>query len=241
MFGKKDPLTATEPRSLAKQIAEMVHEKTMQQSPEDRIKTLMELDNMLYKQQGKASIAYGDGIHSKHKHINYHKFFEDNVKSGENVLDIGSSMGELTSDIAKAAAPGKVVGIEIEPDRVVHANATYSADNLEFVEGDATEFMPEHKVDVITMSNVLEHIEDRTGLLKKLKEHYNPDRFIIRVPVYERDWRVPLKDELGIEYRLDSTHFIEFTQDTFKAEMADAGLKVIEMNEKWGEIWAVVA
>lgn len=91
------------------------------------------------------------------------------------------------------------------------------------------------------MSNVLEHIEHRPEMLKTLNEKYKPKRFIIRVLVYERDWRVPLKDELGIDYKLDETHFIEFTLETFEEETSIAGLKIDHIEVRWGEIWAVLS
>lgn len=214
------------------------HIKTLSQ--ESAIKFLLELDEKLYALQGRAAIKYGNGIHTKHKHIKYHDFFKDNIQSGENVLDIGSSSGELTFSIANAAAPGKVIGIEIEEVKTEKAKQTYKAENLEFVTGDATTYKPEHTVQVITMSNVLEHIENRIGILADLKSHYKPEKFLIRVPMFERDWRVPLKKELGLEYRLDETHFIEYTKETFYDEIDQAGLEVVQFEIRWGEIWAIV-
>lgn len=241
MFGKKAvSLNSNDYQQLAAKVAELVKDKLEGLTPEEAIKFLMELDNRLYSLHGKASIKYGNGIHTKHKHINYHQFFKDNITSGENVLDIGSSFGELSASIADAAAPGKVIGIEIIESKTKKAAKTYQADNLEFVTGDATKYMPEHKVDVVTMSNVLEHIEDRVGILKQLSENYKPDRFLIRVPMFERDWRVPLKKELGLDYRLDNTHFIEYSKETFYGEVEAAGLKVAEFDVRWGEIWAVI-
>jgi hypothetical protein len=58
------------------------------------------------------------------------------------------------------------------------------------------------------------------------------------VPLFERDWRVPLKQELGIDYRLDPTHCTEYTLESFASEMKDAGLKVTYQEVRWGEIWA---
>jgi hypothetical protein len=64
-------------------------------------------------------------------------------------------------------------------------------------------------------------------------------RVLVRVPLFERDWRVPLKRELGVEFRLDPTHRIEYTHEEFDGEMAAAGLVVEERQVRWGEIWAV--
>ena len=69
----------------------------------------------------------------------------------------------------------------------------------------------------------------------------HPSRFLIRVPVFERDWRVPLKRELGVEWRLDPTHETEYTLESFEKEMAAAGLRITYQEVRWGEIWAEVA
>ena len=53
-------------------------------------------------------------------------------------------------------------------------------------------------------------------------------------------WRVPLKEELGIDYRLDPTHRIEYTVEGFAEEIETAGLKIAYQEIRWGEIWAEV-
>ena len=49
-------------------------------------------------------------IHPKHRIMNYHKFFIDNIDENGVVLDIGCGNGALSYDIAKKAK--KVVGID---------------------------------------------------------------------------------------------------------------------------------
>lgn len=236
---KKTPNTVSNVQA----IVDLIAKKARSLSPEEALKFLFEIDNKLYIIQGEESVRYGNGVHTKHKHINYHKFFQDNIGKGQNVLDIGSSNGELTFDIAKKANPGKVIGIEIVPSKVKVANKKFKLDNLEYIVGDATDsdVLPENiKVHVITLSNVLEHIEFRVEFLTKLRKKYNPEKFLIRVPSFQRDWRVPLKKELGMDYRLDDTHYIEYTKETFEKEIKDSGLLVKDIEYKWGEIWAVI-
>jgi hypothetical protein len=93
--------------------------------------------------------------------------------------------------------------------------------------------------DVISLSNVLEHIENRQVFLKYLLAEYSPRKILIRVPMFEREWLVPYKKELGLEWRLDQTHYTEYTQDEFSREMTGSGLTVKSINYKWGEIYAV--
>lgn len=58
--------------------------------------------------------------------------------------------------------------------------------------------------------------------------------------MFDRDW-VPLyKKELGVEWRLDRTHFIEYTEATFKEEIENAGYVIDKINVQFGEIWAVI-
>ncbi len=59
------------------------------------------------------------------------------------------------------------------------------------------------------------------------------------MPLYQRHWHVPLREELGLYYFSDPTHFIEHTLAEFLQETAESGLTTVEMNTRWGEIWAV--
>jgi hypothetical protein len=57
--------------------------------------------------------------------------------------------------------------------------------------------------------------------------------------MFEREWLVPYKKELGIEWRLDSTHRIEYTEDEFRKELAESGLDLQKIIFKWGEMYVV--
>jgi len=74
--------------------------------------------------------------------------------------------------------------------------------------------------------------------LDRVVRKVRPGRVLLRVPMFERDWRVPLKKELGMDYRLDPTHFTEYTPESFTAELEAAGLVVVHEEFRWGEIWA---
>jgi len=60
----------------------------------------------------------------------------------------------------------------------------FSHEKVDFVLGDATKFDFEGTFDVIVLSNVLEHLKDRANFLAKLKANINPERFLIRVPMF---------------------------------------------------------
>ena len=56
----------------------------------------------------------------------------------------------------------------------------------------------------------------------------------------DRHWVVILKKNLGVEYRLDLTHFTEYTKASFYKEMEACGLHVDSFEVRWGEIYATV-
>ena len=76
------------------------------------------------------------------------------------------------------------------------------------------------------MSNVLEHIKDRHEFLMKCKVH--APKLLIRVPAFERDWLVPYKKSLGLEWKLHNDHYIEHTVEELMREiMLPLGLFLI--------------
>lgn len=239
-FGVSSWLKRLAASGRAEALTSLIRASIRQTSPKETLKFLFELENRLYALEGQASIAYGNGIHTKHRHINYHQFFIKNLKPGERVLDIGCGNGFLSYDMVTQVPGVRVVGIELSEANFKFACEQYQHPNLRFIHGDALKLLPSESFDVVTLSNVLEHIEHRVDFLKRILHQVKPRRLIIRVPIFERDWRVPLKKELGIDYRLDSTHCIEYTQEDFFEELRQAGLRATHLEFRWGEIWSVV-
>jgi len=76
--------------------------------------------------------------------------------------------------------------------------------------------------------------------MQRISERTGAGRWLIRVPMADRDWRVPLRAELGLFAFSDPTHFVEYTRETFEQEMAAFGYDVRHLQVNWGEIWAEV-
>ena len=104
---------------------------------------------------------------------------------------------------------------------------------------DATKNIPKGKWDVIILSNVLEHISKRVLFLKKVVKNSKCRKILIRVPCFERDWEVPMRKKLKINFYSDNDHKIEHTIQQFLDEMIEVGINVTETKTTWGEIWAV--
>jgi len=197
---------------------------------------LLFLDNCLYTVLSRFAVKLDNGIHPKHRLMKYHNFFIDNINSTDIVLDVGCGNGFNTYHIAGKAK--RVVGIDIDSKNIAYAEKSFSSDNIDYLTADIMDYKFDQKFDVIVLSNLLEHIKDRIKLLKKIRGIGR--RVLIRVPVIDRSWLVLYKKELGIEYRLDKTHHIEYTIDSFTEELKKAGLKIKNYSIRFGEIWAVI-
>lgn len=176
-----------------------------------------------------------NGMHPKHRILNYHDFFVTNITPGDRVLDIGSGNGAVAFDVAKKAR--QVTGIDISKINVSQAQKKYPLPNLDFVIGDARTYRFENIFDVIILSNVLEHIDNRSEFLRKLSSI--APRVLIRVPMLTRDWITVYKKEQGFEYRLDNTHFTEYTEEQLEEELTRAGWKLTHVHNNFGELYAI--
>jgi len=200
------------------------------------LRSLCRLDNLLYRAISVASVWHGGGLHAKHRLTRYHDFFVERVAPGERVLDIGCGNGALAADVAGRSG-AVVTGVDQDPAAIRAARSRHRGAGLSFLTADARA-LPAGPFDVVVLSNVLEHLDERVLFLRETLARSGARRVLVRVPLFERDWRVPLKRELGVDFRLDPTHRVEYTLEEFEAEMAAAGLAVDERQVRWGEIWA---
>jgi SAM-dependent methyltransferase len=182
------------------------------------------------------AITYDDGVHAKHRLTRYHDFFIDRVHKGERVLDVGCGKGELAHDLAERSG-ATVIAIDASPWMLEFARARFSHPNVTYVKADAADYRPEQTVDVAILSNVLEHIESRVELLRTLHEDAGARRLLVRVPSRERDWTVPLKQEVGLPHFSDPEHKLEYDPQLLRDELASAGWDMGEPLLNWGEIW----
>jgi len=186
----------------------------------------------------KAAIRYGGGVHPKHRLTRYHEYFTLQLIEGERVLDVGCGYGALADSMSRAGAI--VIGVDINEKSINQAKERYTNSNLTFLLGDICEIALPHDVQTVVMSNVLEHIENRNDLLRRLKQKISPSRFLIRVPMSNRDWAVPFRKELDLPHFNDPTHFTEYTLQSFYQEMDMVGLTVTSCEVMWGELYAEV-
>ena len=206
-------------------------------APADALRFLFRLDGLLYALQGRHSVRYGNGVHSKKRHTKYHDFFINRIKKSEQVLDVGCGSGLLAFELGEKVG-GEVLAIDLNPENIAQARQRSELANVEYRVGDILEYADDKPFDVVILSNVLEHLPDRVEFLRRLITVTGTERLLLRVPLFERDWRVPLKKELRVEWRLDPTHETEYSQESFSRELTAAGLTIAYQETRWGEIWA---
>ncbi len=180
-----------------------------------------------------------DGVHPKHRITDYHQFFLDNVEKNDTVIDLGCFDGLVSLDLAEKVK--KVVGIDNDEKKIMRAQEKLKkgdCKNVSFLVGDITNINFNKKFDKIILSNVLEHIERRDEFLKKL--HELSSTILLRVPMLNRDWMTLYKKELGMEYRLDKTHHIEYTEESLKSELKAAEWNLVQHTINFGELWGIV-
>jgi len=204
------------------------------------IRLLLIIDNYLYKIVSQSSVKVNKGIHPKHDIVRYNKWFASKIKKNWIILDIGCGHGYLTKYISNHCK--QVIGIEINQKDHLTAKKINSNSNITYINADATtyDYNQIGNIDCIILSNVLEHIEYRKEFFKEIITKLNKKiHILIRVPSIERDWYDVYKKNLGIDYRLDSTHFIEYTKEEFFNEIKSFGLALVSFEMNFGEFYAV--
>lgn len=226
------------PTSLLKHIINFTLQHIAQLRPAtDSLKLLLQINQYLDFIISENTIRYEKtGTHSKHRLTRYHSFFTSRIDQDDLVLDIGCGKGELSHDIA-LKCKANVTAMDQNKVYLEFAQIHYNLNNLHFIRGNVLSDIQNQHFDVVTFSNVMEHIENRVDFIKKTQSKVKAKKWLIRVPSYERDWKIPLMQEIGIDYRSDPTHYIEHKEDEIKKELELAGFKIDEFISKWGEFW----
>jgi 2-polyprenyl-3-methyl-5-hydroxy-6-metoxy-1,4-benzoquinol methylase len=210
-----------------------------EQEPRSAMRSLLQCEDDLMEHINRVALRYGAGVHVKHHLTHYHDFFVERIGSGERVLDIGCGYGAVAFSIATRSG-AHVTGIDINPQNIAQARRTHQHPNLTFICGDVLHTLPPGPFETMVFSNVMEHLEERVAFLRTVQEHLAPRRWLIRVPMVNRHWMVPMRQELGMPHYSDPTHYTEYTRESFEQEVQAAGMHITHLQINWGEIWAEV-
>ena len=211
---------------------------TIRSQPNRRkaMRELLEIYADAYAGMDRGAVAYGEGEHPKHRLTRYHDFFVERISPPERVLDVGCGIGSVAYDIAERSG-AMVVGIDVSPWSLDLARVRFAHPRVTYVQENVLTYEPDTPFDVAVLSNVLEHLGPRIELLRALHERAGASRLLVRVPSLDRDWTVPLREELGLPHFSDPEHELEYTPRVLRAELEESGWRMGEPTLAWGEIW----
>lgn len=105
--------------------------------------------------------------HVMRLHLATYEFAAEAILPGYKVLDAGCGVGYGTSVLAVRAE--KVLGVDISQEAVGYARSHFARRNIRYVVMDLTEGF-KGDFDLVTCFQVIEHLEDGEGLLRRLKD-----------------------------------------------------------------------
>ena len=161
------------------------------------------------------------------------RFLGLHLPSDATVLDLGCGNGILSSWLAANGA--SVVGVDHSSTNIRVAMDRPSRPNLEFVHGDAGEFLDrsDREFTVLVLSHVLEHLDDPQGFLSQFSAGFAS--VYIEVPDYEGSPHDLLREQLGLELSYaDADHISEFGRAELEDLVQRAGLRIVDVERVRG-------
>lgn len=151
------------------------------------------------------------------------------------VIDIGCGYGRWCRVAAKFAR--RVVGIEMSSSHINRALQMPNGGNIEYLVADAASHRFTEKFDVALLIHVLEHIDDPTVLLESF--HHVADTLVVETPDFEADVLNHVRLRLGCPFYCDADHVMEYTEETLRLQMRQAGWEVEKVLRRGGAIAVV--
>jgi SAM-dependent methyltransferase len=104
------------------------------------------------------------------------------LRPGQDVLDVGCGPGTLTIETARRTLPGRVVGLDVNPEMLAaarEASPPGALPNLTFLEGDIRDGGWEDEFDLVTAARVLQWIPDAERALAPVIAAARPGGLIV--------------------------------------------------------------
>lgn len=163
------------------------------------------------------------------------RFMDENIPENSTILDLGSNYGVISFHLSKRA--NRVVGIDHDAVAINKARVNYKSDNLEFIQIDALEYLNknENKFDVLVLSHILEHLDNREEFLNQYKKYF---KFIyIELPDFDKNYLNHYRKEIGDELiYTDNDHVVEFDRDELLILLKKCNIKVSVAEYRFGLI-----
>lgn len=144
--------------------------------------------------------------------------FLDDVERGS-FLEVGIGSGDLILDMVKREYIG--LGIDISDDAVEMVRKKVKDIDCKIRVENIDLFNITESFDIVIALEVIEHIKDDLGALKKIYNILNVNGYlIVSVPAHKKDWDI--NDEWA-------GHFRRYEKDELKLKLEESGFKVIKL------------
>ena len=126
-------------------------------------------------------LEQGDLSQGMAEHLHRYKIAEM-FCSGKTVLDIACGEGYGTNLLSKFAKT--IAGVDIDNQTVIEAKLKYTAENIQFAQGDTSNIpFPDSTFDVVVSFETIEHHDKHDEMITEIKRVLKPDGvFVISTP-----------------------------------------------------------
>lgn len=129
------------------------------------------------------------------------------------VLEVGAGVGQMLQTVAAVCRPRHLAAVEPEPK--FFAALSRAVPSAEIWQGSECDIPGNRDFDAIYAINVLEHIEDDTGELRRWHTRLRPGAALCLLVPARRELYSPIDKEFG--------HYRRYTKRGLRAKLAQAG------------------
>lgn len=148
---------------------------------------------------------------------------KNNVKPKQ-VIEVGCGAGENLVELLKSdSSIEKLTGYDISPHAIELA-AKKSSDKINFYNEDITGKENVH-ADLLLVIDVMEHVDDYYGFLRKLKP--KSDWFVFHIPL-DLSCRTAMKPHVLLQQRESVGHIHYYTKEMVEWALKDTGYEIID-------------
>lgn len=152
------------------------------------------------------------------------KLLKRNKIMAKEMVEVGCGAGGILENLSKSHQEISFFnGFDISPQAIILAKKKES-ERIKFFEKDYTT-LSTPKTSVLLLIDVLEHIDDYYGMLRKLKER--SDYFVFHVPL-DLSCRSVLKPHIMLQQRETVGHVHYFTRNILQWALTDIGYTTID-------------
>lgn len=160
-------------------------------------------------------------------------YIKTELNKKNTALDLGCASGEITKKISHFVK--KIIGIDYSQILIQEAKKNNSNNNIEYIVSDIFDYLKKQKnnFDILILSHVLEHLDNPSNFLKKIKNRFT--KIYIEIPDNDSDQTNHTRNQLKIDTLYnDADHISEFTRNTFENLLQNNKLQIIKKDYKFG-------